>query len=598
MARPLPMNPHFSISGNIVDVVRREIFPGSLQVESGRIRKVIRKLVRRGENPADGPEPLFILPGFIDAHVHIESSMLTPSEFARLAVVHGTTGSVSDPHEIANVLGMEGVRFMIENGKKVPFRFNFGAPSCVPATPYESSGAVITPDDIRELLKQPEIKYLSEMMNFPGVVHGDGDVELKLRHAREAGKVIDGHIPGISGGDLQRYVSYGISTDHECFTIEEALEKIALGMKILIREGSAAKNFDELAPLLASHPQMVMFCSDDKHPDDLIEGHMDQLIRRALDKGHELFDVLRAVTLNPVKHYGLDSGLLQEGDVADMVVVNNLQDLQVLQTWIGGKKVAENGRSLLASTKGQSPNRFSCRPVGPHQLRVAASNGSPAAASNASPANAGPDSPGETGDGNPAIAGTGDPAGLTRKVRVIQAFDGQLVTRELCLDLQVKDGCVNADPGRDLLKLVCLNRYRESEPALAFIRGFGLKRGAIASTVAHDSHNIIAVGGNDSDIASAINLLVENKGGIALSNGSQQQVLPLPVAGIMTQADGYETARLYKEIDGQAKKLGSPLASPFMTLSFMALLVIPELKLSDKGLFDGKAFRFTPLFCD
>jgi adenine deaminase len=566
MTRPGQMDPNFSISGNIVDVVRREVFPGTLQVENGRIRKVIREVIREGEVPPSGPEPLFILPGFIDAHVHIESSMLTPSEFARLAVVHGTTGTVSDPHEIANVLGMEGVRFMIENGKRVPFRFNFGAPSCVPATPFESSGAVITPDDIRELLKQPEIKYLSEMMNFPGVIHGDGDVQLKLQHARKAGKVIDGHIPGIAGPDLQRYVSSGISTDHECFTIEEALEKIALGMKILIREGSAAKNFDELVPLLASHPQMVMFCSDDKHPDDLIEGHMDQLIRRAIGMGHELFDVLRAATLNPVEHYGLEAGLLQEGDAADMVVVNNLQDLQVLQTWIGGKKVAENGQSLLPAIKGMSPNRFSCQPVELHQLKV--------------------------------VAGTGDPAGPTRKIRVIQAFDGQLVTRELCMDLPVEDGYVNADPGRDLLKLVSLNRYRESEPALAFIRGFGLKRGAIASTVAHDSHNIIAVGCADSDIARAINLLVENKGGIALAYGSHQQVLPLPVAGIMTQADGYETARLYKAIDGQAKKLGSPLTSPFMTLSFMALLVIPELKLSDKGLFDGKAFGFTPLFCD
>ncbi len=485
--------------------------------------------------------------------------MLTPSEFARLAVVHGTTATVSDPHEIANVLGMDGVRFMIDNGKTVPLKFNFGAPSCVPATPFESSGAVITPQDIQALLQSPDIKYLSEMMNFPGVIGGDKEVHQKLHYAQKAGKVIDGHIPGITGSALKDYAGAGISTDHECFSLEEALEKISLGMKILIREGSAAKNFDALSALIGSHPEMVMFCSDDKHPDDLIEGHMNLLIRRALKLGYDLFDVVRAVTLNPITHYGLDAGLLREGDPADMVVVNNLSDFTILQTYIDGEKVAENGKSLLTSVSGSTPNHFHCRRLRPDQLRVPA---------------------------------TGS------KIRVIQATDGQLITKALCLEAKTENGQVVADTGRDILKLVAISRYRDSEPAVAFIRGMGLTHGAIASTVAHDSHNIIAAGCSDEDIARAINLLIENKGGISVAHSDgQSSVLPLPVGGIMTNADGHQTARLYKETDARAKQLGSRLAAPFMTLSFMALLVIPELKLSDKGLFDGNTFTFTPLFC-
>jgi adenine deaminase len=572
------MSQHFSISGNIVDVVSGEVFPGTIMVENGRIREVIRTggnlcaepLLPQGagrekKDSADTGLP-FILPGFIDAHVHIESSMLTPAEFARLAVVHGTVGTVSDPHEIANVIGLDGVRFMIENGRRVPFRFSFGAPSCVPATPFESSGAVITPDDIKALLQDPEIKYLSEMMNYPGVIGGDPDVAQKLAHAHDAGKVIDGHIPGISGEGLQKYASAGISTDHECFSLDEALEKIGLGMKILIREGSAAKNFDDLSPLLSTHPGMVMFCSDDKHPDDLIRGHMNLLIRRAMAAGYGLFDVLRAVTLNPVKHYKLEAGLLQPGDQADFVVAHNLTEFRIMATYIGGKKVAENGRSLIPRLQGPAPNRFHALSVSPPILQV----------------------PLDT-----TAAGSSGSV----KIRVIRALDGQLVTRSEELEAVVSDGLVVADPGRDILKLVAMNRYRESEPAVAFIRGFGLKRGALASTVAHDSHNIISVGCSDEDIAGAINLLVENKGGISIACGGEKKVLPLPVAGIMTNADGYETARLYKEIDRLAKQLGSTLTAPFMTLSFMALLVIPDLKLSDRGLFDGTSFQFTSLFC-
>lgn len=539
---------NYRISGNIVDVVQRRIFPGTLFIEDGRISSVV-------EEEVDATN--FILPGFIDAHVHIESSMLIPSEFARLAVVHGTVGTVSDPHEIANVLGMEGVEYMIRNGRKVPFKFYFGAPSCVPATPFESSGAVITTADIRELLKMDEIKYLSEMMNFPGVIFGDKTVMEKIQAAHEAGKVIDGHVPGLTGEDLSKYEAAGISTDHECFTMKEALEKIRLGMKILIREGSAARNFDELAGLLKTHPTKIMFCSDDKHPNDLIKGHINLLVKRALLAGYDLFDTLRAVTLNPKQHYKLDNGLLQVGDDADLCLVDNLTDLQVLQTYIRGVRLADNGKTLLESVREEPLNRFEADRVTARQLRIRAT---------------------------------------ATHIKVIKATDGQLITGKLLRKARIIDGFAVADPEQDILKLVCMNRYQKREPAVAFIHGFGFREGAIASTVAHDSHNILAVGTNDDDLLHAIQLLIDSKGGISLANGIKRMVLPLPVAGIMTNADGYGMALRYDQLEAEAKKLGSSLASPFMTLSFMALLVIPELKLSDKGLFDGNTFGFTDLF--
>ena len=540
------------ITGHIVDVVHRRVYTGTLHIGNGRIVSITEH-----NEPLQGKLP-YLLPGFVDAHVHIESSMLTPSEFARLAVVHGTVATVSDPHEIANVLGMEGVQYMIDNGLTVPMKFYFGAPSCVPATPFESSGAEITADDIRTLLQNPNIRYLSEMMNFPGVIHRDSQVMEKINHAREAGKVIDGHIPGIRGSDLQAYVDAGISTDHECFTIEEAREKIALGMKVLIREGSAAKNFSELIPLLNDYPDAIMLCSDDKHPNDLIEGHMNIVVKRALSLGYDLYDVLRSVSLNPKQHFGLDNGLLQPGDAADLIVVDKLADLNILETYIDGVCVASRGEARFEASPGHTPNVFHCQPLSEEDLLVEASQ---------------------------------------KKIRVIQALDGQLITKSICVDAPEKNGLLASDTRADLLKMVVLNRYRPSRPAIAFIRGFGLKAGAMASTVAHDSHNIIAVGTTDAEISKAINILIDNKGGIVVVNGKEQLVLPLPVAGIMTQADAYETASLYQKIEEKAIQLGSPLKSPFMTLSFMALLVIPELKLSDKGLFDGNTFQFTSLFC-
>jgi adenine deaminase len=494
----------------------------------------------------------------IDAHVHIESSMLVPSEFAKIAVTHGTVATVSDPHEIANVLGIEGIEFMLRNGREVPFKFFFGAPSCVPATPFESSGAVIGVKEIETLLTRSEILYLSEMMNFPGVIYQDKEVMEKLAIARKLRKPVDGHAPGLTGEMLKKYVAAGITTDHECFTLEEAREKLRLGMKVQIREGSAAKNFDTLFPLIHESPAMVMLCSDDKHPDDLAEGHMNVVVKRAIQKGIDPLMILRICTFNPIQHYNLDVGLLQPGDPADFAVIDNFEQFNILSTHIDGVEVARNGKCLFETIPGEAPNAFEDAPIKPSDL---------------------------------TIIPEGD------KIRVIGAFDGQLITKSLTAEARITNNQVTSDVKRDILKLVVLNRYRPSKPAVAFIHGFGLKKGAIASTVAHDSHNIIAVGTTDEAIAQAINLLVESRGGISLTDGDKNLHLPLPVGGIMTNRDGYETARLYRQLNKAAKGLGSELHAPFMTLSFMALLVIPELKLSDKGLFDGNRFEFVSCFC-
>lgn len=544
--------PSFTVGGNIVDVVAGEIFPGRITVSDGIIQSVERTA---------GAENRYILPGLIDSHVHVESSMLLPSEFARLAVVHGTTATVSDPHEIANILGIVGVKFMIRNGQKVPFRFYFGAPSCVPATPFETSGSELDAEAVDEMLSWPEIVYLAEMMNFPGVLSGDPEVMAKLALAKKYGKPVDGHAPGVLGDDAARYAAAGISTDHECFTREEAIDKIKAGMKVLVREGSAARNFDELIGLIEEYPNQIMFCSDDKHPDDLIRGHLNLLVVRALKAGYRLMDVLRACTLNPVRHYGLDAGLLQPGDKADFILIDDPQNFKVYETYIGGRKVAEHGKTLISSVNEEPPNRFNALRLTPEMLRVKA-------------------------EGN--------------RIRVMQAFDGQLITGSKTVDATIENGFVVSNTGEDVLKILVMNRYTPSEPVVGFISGFGLKRGAVASTVAHDSHNIIAVGVDDESLARAVNMLIETKGGIACADVSGPEkaelVLPLPVAGIMSAGDGYKVAEYYGRINEMVKRFGTALEAPFMTLSFMALLVIPELKISDKGLFDGNKFCFTTLF--
>ncbi len=537
-----------SVSGNIVDVLKGEIYPGTVRVVGPRIAEI-----RRGTNPRD----TFILPGLIDSHVHIESSLLVPSAFARLASLHGTVATVSDPHEIANVLGMEGIAFMIQNGRSVPFKFFFSAPSCVPATPFETSGAAIGVAEIEELLAKDEIKYLGEVMNFPGVLSSEPSLMRKIAAARLRGKKIDGHAPGLRGPDAEKYIAAGISTDHECVTQDEAREKLKYGMKILIREGSSAKNFDEFHPLIEDHPQDCMLCSDDLHPDDLIKGHIDSLVRRALAEGIDKMKVLRCASVNPVLHYGLDVGLLREGDRADFIVIDDFERFTVLKTVIDGLVVAEKGKTRMPGTKVAAVNNFEAEKKQPSDF---------------------------------LLRRIGD------RVNVMEALDGQLLTNRLVMTAPSREGLIVSDVDRDILKIVVVNRYEDRPPALGLIRGFGLKRGALASSVAHDSHNVVAVGADDRQICEAVNLVITHKGGLSVVGNGAGEILPLPVAGLMTAEDGYDVARKYAALEKGVKSLGSTLRAPFMTLSFMALLVIPRIKLSDKGLFDGEKFEFIDLF--
>ncbi|MFC0262227.1 adenine deaminase [Fontibacter flavus] len=539
----------FKVLGQLVDIPNRSIFPAEIEVDYKTIVS-IRKINHSPELP-------FILPGFIDAHVHVESSMLVPSEFARLAVCHGTVASISDPHEIANVCGMEGVNYMIDNGNQVPFKFYFGAPSCVPATPFETAGAVIDAHDLNELLQRQEIVYLAEMMNWPGTVNRDPEVMEKIAVAKKYGKPVDGHAPGLKGELAAKYASAGITTDHECFTLEEALDKVQLGMKIAIREGSAAKNFDALIDLIDDYPGQVMFCSDDKHPDNLAVSHINELAARAIAKGKNLFDVLEAACMTPIHHYRMAVGQLRIGDPADFILVKDLKKFQVLQTYIEGELVADNGKTLIRKVENPVINNFNTGFKTETDFKIKA-------------------------QGN--------------RVRVIEALDGQLITPEIQGEIRIQDGIAISNPKEDILKITVVNRYEDAPPAIAFIKNFGLKEGAIASSVGHDSHNIIAVGVDDASICKAVNMIIEKKGGISAVSDQEEMMIPLPVGGIMSPEDGYEVAQAYTKIDLLSKKMGSTLHSPFMTLSFMALLVIPDLKLSDKGLFNGQKFSFTDVF--
>ena len=539
----------FSISGKYVDLFNRRIFPATISVIGGKIASIAETVEAIDQ---------YLLPGFVDAHIHIESSMLVPTAFAQLAVVHGTVATVSDPHEIANVCGLEGVQYMIDNSKLSPFKFFFGAPSCVPATTFETAGATLDWKDVAQLLQSPDIWYLSEMMNYPGLLQGDPEVMAKIEAAKQAGKPVDGHAPGLRGETAAVYAAAGISTDHECFTLAEALNKIAAGMYILIREGSAAKNYEALCDLLASHPEKVMFCSDDKHPDELVVNHINDLVRRSINKGYDVFNVLRAACVNPVLHYGLPVGLLRVGDPADFIVVDNLNEFNILETYIGGQLVAKNSVSSLPDVAVNAINNFSAAAKTANEFKVVAKH------SEAS-------------------------------IRVIEAIEGQLVTNALVLPAKIENGYVVSDVERDILKMAVVNRYDASAPvAVGFITNFGLKQGALASTVAHDCHNIIAVGVDDDSLCAAVNALVACKGGIAVARAKVEvEHLPLPVAGLMSLCSGREVAEAYTHINTIARSLGTPLHAPFMTLSFMALLVIPSLKLSDKGLFDGAKFQFT-----
>ncbi|MEA3318244.1 MAG: adenine deaminase [Bacteroidota bacterium] len=535
---------------NIVDVVSKEIYYGEVSVNNNKISKISRiGDTIKGEK--------YILPGFVDSHIHIESSMLSPIGFANIAVKHGTVATVSDPHEIANVLGEEGVNYMIDSGKKVPLKFFFGAPSCVPATPFETSGAVLDSKAIKKLLEKDDIYYLAEMMNFPGVIFKDNEVMQKIKDAHLLKKPIDGHAPGLSGDDLNKYAEAGISTDHECSSLAEAEEKIAHGMNIQIRDGSAAKNFEALFPLIDKYPEKVMVCMDDCHPDDLLNGHINRVIKNALKKNCDLFNILRAVTLNPIKHYNLNVGLLQENDSADFIIVDNLNNFNVQSTIIDGNEVFANNKVMFDSPEIIAINNFNCSEISLKDIEVKDNN---------------------------------------KNINVILAKDGDLYTTKETVKPKIVEGKIVQDLSRDILKVVIVNRYKKAEPVVGFIKNFGLKKGAIAGSIAHDSHNIIAIGASDNEIVNAISVLVENKGGIVACENNNVKNLVLDIAGLMSSDTPEYVANTYSEINAMAKSLGSKLHAPFMTMAFMSLLVIPELKIGDRGLFDVNKFDFVSLF--
>jgi len=536
------------VSGNIVDLLNQKIFSGTIKIDNGKISDIIKK---------NQCFKNYIIPGFIDAHLHIESSMLTPSEFARVAVIHGTVAVIADPHEIANVLGLKGIYYMIKNETKVPFKFYFGAPSCVPASNFETSGGVITTKDVETLLRDNNIKFLAEMMNYSGVIQKDNEVINKIDIAKKYSKPIDGHAPGLSGVDLKKYVHSGITTDHECSSIEEALEKINLGMKILIRDGSAAKNFEELNSLLELHWQSCMLCSDDKHPDDLVKGHINLIVKNAIENKIDPIKVFIAATLNPIRHYDLDVGLLRVGDPADFLIIDNLEKLDIISTYINGFEVTKTGKSLINKVKSEKINNFKIEKLKPSDF---------------------------------ALKST------AKNMNVIVAIDKQIFTQKTKEEPKIIDDYVISDIDKDILKIAVINRYKKSKPAIAFIKNFGLKDGAIASSVTHDSHNIIAVGVTDEYICKAVNLIVKNKGGVCGVGKNHEIVLALPIAGIMSDISYDKVAKKYTELNNLANVLGSKLRAPFMTLSFMALSVIPRLKITDKGLFDSENFKFINLF--
>lgn len=543
-----------TLTANVVDVHARRIFAARVTVTDGRIQSIV-------ELATNDPAPnSYLLPGFIDAHIHIESSMLAPNEFARAAVVHGTVATVSDPHEIANVLGRDGIEFMLQSAAKVPLKIQFGVPSCVPATAFETAGAALDTKAVAELLDDDRLSYLAEMMNFPGVLGRDSEVVAKITAAKARNKPVDGHAPGLRGADAAAYVAAGISTDHECTTKEEALDKLAAGCKIQVREGSAARNFDALYTLVDEFPTEVMFCSDDKHPDQLLVGHINLLVREAISRGQDMMNVLHCACVNPVEHYGLSVGTLRVGDAADFIEVTDLTTFKVLRTFIDGQVVAKDG-SATFRVEAESPvNHFVAQPK-------------------------------STGDFRVEIPDNG-----ARQIRVIEAIDGELITKEATCRAHVVDGCAQSDPDNDVLKIAVVNRYANEPPAIGFAKNFGFKRGAIASSVAHDCHNIVAVGATDDDLCQAINAVIAAQGGLAAVGDGNEMVLPLPIAGIMSPRSCAEITADYDRLNAIARDLGTTLGAPFMTLSFMALLVIPSLKLSDRGLFDGDKFRFASVF--
>lgn len=538
------------IEGVIVRPQSREKFGARIVVAGQHIKSIVK------DSTIKAP---FILPGFIDSHVHIESSMLIPSRFAEMAVKHGTVAVVTDPHEVANVAGVEGIRFMVEDSKTVPLKFFFGVPSCVPATPLEKSGATIDHQQVYELLSEPDFHFLAEMMNFPGVINNDRDVVMKLDAAKKFKKPVDGHAPGFTGEDLKKYVAAGISTDHECSSIDEALERINFGQIIQIREGSAARNFSSLAPLIAQHPESLMFCTDDSHPDFLELGHINKIVARAVAKGYDLFDVLNIATQIPQKHYGFSLGKLEVNDLADFIIVDNLQDFNVLQTYIDGSSVYRNKNITFNLQDVPKPN---------YQFRTATPS---------------------IDDLRVVVQGN--------TMNVIEVFPDELITN--WVKYPVSQNCgqeINSMLNEDIIKIVLLNRYENTVPVVGFIKGFNLKSGAIAASIAHDSHHILAIGANDESLVSTLKWIVSHRGGICFAENSVVDGIPLPYFGLMTDSNGQDVSTTYKKLNASISKAGSKLNAPFMTASFMALTVIPFLKINHNGLFDVNKFISVPLF--
>ena len=541
-----------SVVGNIYDIGSGKFVKGEIKIMGDRIIDIL---------PTSKSCSNYIIPGFIDSHIHIESSLLFPAAFSQIAITHGTVAAIADPHEIANVLGSEGIRLMKVNADQADLKFYFGAPPCVPATDFETSGATITTNDIKNLFDSGTCHHLAEVMNYPGVIHHDSELMAKINIAKSFGKIIDGHAPNLTGLQAENYFKAGITTDHECESIDEALEKIKYGCHILIREGSAAKNLIHLISLLNDFPDRTMFCTDDFHADELLEGHINLMVKKAIECGIPFENIIKTACINPVRHYKLSVGLLKKGDYADFIVIDSPKNCNILETWINGKMVFSKKKGYFS--KGEIPvpvNNFQRNQVFPDEIKIYL------------PQNA-------------------------SKIQLIVAKDKSLITSASVEEpLLTQNKEIIADTNRDILKIVNLSRYTNEKPQVAFIRGFNLKTGAIASSVAHDSHNILAVGTNDTDLITAINLIIASKGGLAAVNGKESLLLPLPYAGLMSNLPASEVAALYKQLNRNAESWGSTFTAPFMTLSFMALLVIPELKLSDKGLFDGTNFCFTSMF--
>lgn len=535
------------VEGIIYDPIAKIIIPGRIILKNGRIDQI---------EPDDSITGPIILPGFVDSHIHIESSMLVPTAFSKIAIKHGTIAVVADPHEIANVAGVAGIDFMINNSKSAEMKFFFGAPSCVPVSPFDDCYEVIDSIEIEKLMKRKDIYFLGEMMNFPGVINSDADILKKISHALDNKKPIDGHAPGLVNESLKKYISTGISTDHECFTLEEAKEKLKLGMSVQIREGSAAKNFNTLHSLITTHPLKTMICTDDCHPEDLILGHINNTVKRSLKLGHNIFDILQVVSVNPVRHYNLDVGLLQIGDNADFIVVDNLENLNIKANIINGVNVLENS-SISINTTSDITNYTFSPTINLENLSLMAKGS---------------------------------------KVKVIEVLEGELVTNLIEKTVLTKDEKIITDIENDILKIVVVNRFKSNELYIGLIKGFGLTKGAIAESIAHDSHHIIAVGVDDLSIFRAIDYIIKNKGGVCYFDSNEIIGLALPVYGLMGFDSGNIIADKYKEINSKVVADGCKLQAPFMTLSFMALSVIPMLKITPRGLFDVTQFQFTDLF--